>query len=218
MKRKNIQISILLLILFILINSYTGFVSNMIASKALNLEKPSLCKIILSDDKREHCIVNIAMTINDSDLCESLTSETDKVKDPCYSEIAENKLDYTLCEKINNEWMKNNCFDYIAKSTNNKYLCGKINDESKKEECIKIISEFEPGYCERLLDYERNLCFARRATWLSNPDDCRNITEDRGDTRDNCFRNIEISTNDKELCKSITDQRVKESCLSSLSK
>ncbi len=241
MKRKIINISIFLLILFILINSYTGFFDNMVVSKATELKKVSLCKIIIfNNDRKENCIANVAIETNDSDSCENLISEISgdeiidsmnanmmgevwlkkyKIRDTCYSVIAENKLDYILCEKISDEWEKNDCLDNIAKSTNNKDLCDKISDESKKEECVEIIVAFEPGYCEKLPSgYERNSCFARKATWLRNPDDCSNITEDKAETRDNCFRNVAISTNDKRLCEKILGQKTKEYCLSSLSR
>ena len=170
------------------------------------------------------------MVTQNSDLCEKLKSEISetvlgvtsnmKLRDLCFSSIAENKLDSTLCGKIDDGLMKDYCFSDLAKLTQNKELCNKITDEFEKEECNKVVSEFEPGYCETLsIDSKRDLCIWRRATLSNNLSDCKNINDIEGlaGSRDSCYLNIAKRTNDPKNCKYITNKKVRERCLFTVS-
>jgi len=214
----------------VLVSGCIGPSDDDIILKAQQTKDISLCEKIGNIEKNEECVCGVAMVTQNSDLCEKLKSEISetvlgvtsnmKLRDLCFSSIAENKLDSTLCGKIDDGLMKDYCFSDLAKLTQNKELCNKITDEFEKEECNKVVSEFEPGYCETLsIDSKKDLCIWRRATLSNNLSDCKNINDIEGlaGSRDSCYLNIAKRTNDPKTCEYITNKKVRERCLFTVS-
>ena len=236
-KKIKIGLICLLGISIVLVSGCIGPSDDDIILKAQQTKDISMCEKISNIEKKEECICGVAMETHNSDLCDGLTakinvadtligtlshleSEDMKFRDLCFSSIAKEKLDYTLCEKMDDGWMKDYCFSDVAKLTQNNELCNKITGEFEKEECSRIVSELESGYCENLtVGSERDLCIWRRATLSNNLSDCKNINKIEGmfDSRDSCYRSIAVRTNDPKTCEHITNKKVRERCLSSVS-
>lgn len=66
----------------------------------------SKCSSILSDRTKDRCISNVADVAKDSKLCEGISTLTRR--DSCYMNFVNNK-DYTVCEKIDNSYLKEAC-------------------------------------------------------------------------------------------------------------
>ena len=219
--KKKIKIGLIcfLVLSLLLVSGCIGPSDDEIILKAQQTKDISLCEKISDVAKREECICGVAMVTYNSGLCEELKTERSetvlgvtsnmKLRDLCFNSIAEEKLDHTLCEKMDEGWMKDDCFAYIAGMTKDKGLCNKISDKTSKEECIETLSSLELGYCENLAaDYERDLCIWRRAVLSNNPSECENTS-----LKDSCYQDIAERTNNPEVCKRITDEITREHCL-----
>jgi hypothetical protein len=67
----------------------------------------SLCEEISGERAKDTCFGEIAKLTADSEICERIFKTTRK--DSCYMNFVNNK-DYTVCEKIDNSYLKEACF------------------------------------------------------------------------------------------------------------
>ena len=74
-----------------------------VASVALDY---NICSEIISDRTKDKCYNNIAKLSNDNSICEQITTQSRK--DSCYMNFV-NKGDYTVCEKIDNSYLREAC-------------------------------------------------------------------------------------------------------------
>lgn len=104
------------------------------------------------------CYETIGVKTNNEALCEKIRMNIPGAltrRESCFDEVAKNKQDSTICEKIQNFHLKNLCYSQIAlqkndislcrddfcyselnKDKNNKAICLKINDSQKRIECL----------------------------------------------------------------------------------
>ena len=78
-------------------------------------------------------------TIKETRNCETLGSEE---QDSCYQNMALSELDASYCEKIqieNTFVSKDVCYNLLAAKTKNKLLCDKIQNQYLKENCLEIV-------------------------------------------------------------------------------
>jgi len=106
-------------------------------------------------------------------------------------------------------------------------FCQKINDPNLKKECLenlefeKIITGSDVNECFNLeVDKFRKQCLKDFfVKYYNDIDKCKKFTDD---TREFCesvvYRNIAISKHNEEMCYKITDNNIKDNCLSELKK
>jgi hypothetical protein len=95
------------------------------------------------EDKRVECLEmlrSLQVTfLEDEELCEQLDAQ----KDQCFKNLAINKNDLDICNRIEIESLKQFCSDSIyqvqALEDSDLELCSKIQDSSQKEMCQKSI-------------------------------------------------------------------------------
>lgn len=124
---------------------------NCYLKKALKDYNFSICEK-LSSDYRTKCYNSIYTKIaeekNDYSICNKAISTSGK--DWCFALLAEKNSNYLICDKIFTEEYKNNCYENNAYKTNNEKICEKITDEFKSTDCkgkILCLKIFNPDIC-----------------------------------------------------------------------
>ncbi|MFH1359201.1 MAG: hypothetical protein ABIH37_04905 [archaeon] len=92
---------------------------NCFKSKADYLNDLFVCESINEDFIRDDCIQNIATKNNNFTLCPT----SNEGADTCYSVIASNLLDPSLCIKIGNEKVRSNCYKSIIIELQEESIC-----------------------------------------------------------------------------------------------
>lgn len=108
------------------------------------------CQGISNEKMRNDCLERIkidqVLILEDDDLCSNI-DETDEQKNICFSRLAESKDDLNICEKINDQKIKDDCKDqvYFSRIRKNQEegkesdieLCEKIKGEFMREMCLE---------------------------------------------------------------------------------
>jgi len=96
---------------------------------------------VTSEEKSKNCngLCDFQQWIqeNDTSYCEKATWS---YKDMCYSGIAKNTKDVSLCEKIVVKIFLYSCYQTLAEETKDAALCEKISDVTYKEICLEKFS------------------------------------------------------------------------------
>lgn len=119
-------------------------------------------------------------------------------KEDCLLELAEKKLDESICNKINDGKTKSRCLDRIATKKNDLSICEKIRDSEKRELCMQGIASKlnDLSVCEKLTyRYIKDICFEDIAPDLKDDELCAKINDPFG--RDSCY--CEISQDSEDL-------------------
>jgi hypothetical protein len=171
----------------------------------------------------DKCYKILALSNKDPSLCEKISNQSEK--DECFRILAVYIKDSSLCERIITESLKNECYDayyrYRALEITDPSLCEKILDGSEKYLCyldfvgnrLKEVSECEERMPSR---YSKDICFGYFARETLDFSLCEKIIEDKKE-KDQCYYQIAIKTKDKSLCEKVTDQRLRDSCMRTLS-
>jgi len=119
---------------------------------------------------RNLCYYKIANETGNITICESATpagmQSYDYDQEMCYKELAINKEDISLCNKITEINLKDSCYEAIAKELKDASICGQINDITDKNECYKNMAWLlkDRSLCDAIVDpaymnnYRKNLC------------------------------------------------------------
>ncbi len=93
---------------------------------------------VTEEEKKKNCngLCDFQQWIqeNDTSYCEKATWS---YKDMCYSTIAKNTKDVSLCEKIGVKIFLYSCYQTVAEETKDASLCEKISDVTYKEICLE---------------------------------------------------------------------------------
>lgn len=94
---------------------------------------------------RDMCFMNYAVQTDfaDRDICEKKISNKEN-RDLCYLTMAAILNDPDICDKIDEEYVKQNCLHVLAKLTGDKALCDEISSKKQRETCGKAVEEAEP--------------------------------------------------------------------------
>lgn len=118
-----------------------------------------ICKLSTVKKDRELCIIGVAASTKDIDLCLGL--EQANSLDYCRYELAKSSRNYELCSEITNSTVKAWC------------IRDKVGLEGGVSECDKIEDELQKRYC--LLGNDQNL-FNKR---FDDPSVCAKISDNR---------------------------------------
>ena len=151
-----------------------------------------------SGEEKEECLEmlkSLQVTfLEDEELCEQL----DDQKDQCFKNLAINKKDIEICNKIEDESLKVFCMDFIyqyqAETEGNVELCDNIQENFQKEICIESVFEYA-GSIE--------MCNSDYITNNNLVDKCMSII----------LLKRAILLNDFDMCEQIPLEEYKEECL-----
>jgi hypothetical protein len=87
---------------------------------------------------KDTCFSLVAQDINDLTICDKIT--TQPTYDLCYISVAINLEDPTICEKLSDQASKDYCYDEFAIQLNQPELCDKIQNPDVLESCQNLAS------------------------------------------------------------------------------
>ena len=98
-------------------------------------EHISYCDEISYPDARDLCIRDLAIELQDYNLCYNLYS----FQDNCILKVAKSLKDSSICGNIKNFKEKNDCIMLVAVALQDSELCNNIEPENQKKECQRNI-------------------------------------------------------------------------------
>ncbi len=171
------------------------------AKQKILKDKQNYCDTI-SGEKKEECLETVKSLqvtfLEDEELCEQLNIQ----KDQCFKNLAINKGDISICQRVEGKYLKEFCEDIItqkqALESNDISSCGAISDNMQKEMCIENIINYE--YDIELCDSEviinnnmqdkcQSIILFNKATMEGNPDLCDDIP--LADYQEECIASVE---------------------------
>jgi len=87
----------------------------------------------MNKDCNSLCSASAGMENNDLDACEKSQWI---LKDTCFSEIAQEKNDTTVCKKIGDQTILYSCYTSIAQKQKDLSICENIHDKMRNSICI----------------------------------------------------------------------------------
>jgi len=98
-----------------------------ICNDAVTAKDESVCEEMV--DFRGYCYSAVAINTSNQTLCNKLP--TNERKDSCFFRISLNKNNHALCENILSVELRDNCVAWVAFNTNNKQLCYQAGKEAQ---------------------------------------------------------------------------------------
>ena len=151
----------------------------------------------------------------------------------CYSQVAIETFDASICNKINNSDYVDYCYKSlqmacqiaIFRIDNGADVCNQIDDKEFKNRCISKITEADankcriefPQICDKLSKIEdKEFCYNGLATISNNIKLCETITDSF--INGYCYTDIARLRNDSKICEKIGETGVKDTCFSVMAK
>ena len=154
-----------------------------------------------SGEEKEECLEmlkSLQVTfLEDEELCEQLDSQ----KDQCFKNLAINKKDINICQRVEDESLQQFCTNFIyqhqAQIDGNLELCDKIKEDLQKEICIESVFEYVGSVemCDSeyvinndLVDKCESITLFKKAILRNDPNVCDQIPLER--YRMDCFQSM----------------------------
>jgi hypothetical protein len=189
---------------------------------AVDRANASLCRKIHTTDSYAtytagKCGAEIAINQGDPAVCESVGLVA---KSDCYSEIAKQTSDISVCMKISSADKRDSCmYDYISVNydrISDWSICGNMSSKSYDGSyCYETAAEqtHDVKYCDKLsygVYGSKGSCYATIAKADRNPGLCDKLT---GTDKDDCYYDYASTyPYDQSVCGKITDQSTKQTC------
>jgi hypothetical protein len=178
----------------------------------------------------------IAVKSGDPARCANLDKS---VISDCYSQMAENKKDLSLCDKIVDKYGKQGCIYNVALAMNDAAACAKLTDQTSNGLCTAkvALTKKDPGLCKGIPgDLEKANCYSDIATVTGDKSLCNNLQGqsvpycqrivavkngkpqdcylmDAPQTeKDDCALNAAATAKDPAFCGSLANQETKDYC------
>ncbi len=191
-------------------------------------QEPAMCELIkdnnATEDIKDFCYFKIAIDwdgvakgAQNPALCENIKEKFQK--ENCYYQTAQNSKDPEGCEKLsnddpNNPGNKDSCYSAVAQLSGDHTICSRSEDINNEYRCYTFVADStgDASVCESIKDFPtiKSLCIAQAKR---DPELCGKLPE-AGNTRDACYINVASSTKNKKLCSQITNEGIRDDCLS----
>lgn len=163
---------------------------------AVKFGEPSLC------EENSRCYQALALLNDDPSLCEKAGSS----KVQCYRDMAKERLDSSMCDKIDDDW----CYLEVSIATNDSESCEPIKDNDRRNYCLT--KTLKTNFCD---DIEGSLyksdCYFFLAKKTNNPSLCDMLKWEQDQVA--C---LAIVQNNYSLCETITSEWERNDCYHSI--
>ncbi len=191
---------------------------------ALSKANASACTLISSSLKKYECQ---AILTNDLAYCYTPPASDNTTRDACFTNVAKQKNDSSICAYAVTRMYVNLCYEYFALASNDVKLCSKKYDELDRDDCYAALARqtgnasscglIVSGFVDKAL---HDVCYDDVARKYGDPAACSGIKRDY--YRYNCYAAViegqyEFS---KASCDAIPakDAQWKDNCYSRLAK
>ena len=111
-------------------------------------------------------------------------------RDLCFSQLAENQQDESICKKISEVGLKNSCYEEIAEKKKDEVICEKIITQSDRESCYYGVATAKEDeiLCGKT-GSNKEYCYFRMAVLKEDSNLCKKA----GSHKEICYEFIEIA-------------------------
>ncbi len=166
--------------------------------------------------------LNAAVKTGNTKNCDKLTNQDGSVDqdriDNCYSKIAVNQEDTTICDQIRNKDYSGPCYGDIAIATENEELCAKATHEVDSCYGKIAIAKNDEEICKKIDSdgYTKSNCFEKIAIEKVDQFICKQLEHE--DDQDRCLSNYAVAVGDTWICKKLKTDKERNTCLSGVAK
>lgn len=172
--------------------------------------------IFSQKDFVEKCKLYIKKDLN---FCTTLADFYDKFI--CYSSLALNKNDFSICDKAPSEII-DTCYSVVIEKTGNSDDCDKFKDGEYKYNCYKKFKKnISLDFCETIKNsvFAYDDCLQEVAIEKKDTKICDKITHYDGEAKGSeiCYQQIYINNNDTASCAKLSNnENLQEECFSAI--
>jgi hypothetical protein len=171
----------------------------------------SICLKITDDSKQNQCYWEFgAVNMVDSSTCDGMPTWS---KDDCYSRMAQQKKDASICSKISNATVQETCRGIIGSSISGSSSCDSLSAGEARDQCYYKSAEKSTVIlaCEKIQSSGwKDDCLLKVAENRRDADTCLLIK--KNETMDNCYLMVGQATKDPNVCLKAPTSRSKDSC------
>ncbi len=167
---------------------------------------------------KAECYIDLAELYNDSRICDAMITEAgyEFQKDNCYFQVGIRVLDYHICEKIIDiETFGSDCYSSIAAEKKDLSICDQISLSNEKENCYSRVagSKKDPTICEKIKEgWKKDDCYAGVAIARKDPRLCNKISGIGTCDDVCCYTGIARVKQDPKICDLINDEFLRHYC------
>ena len=165
-----------------------------------------VCDSLSSNSDKDDCYSKVVGQTKDISICEKISDHMDR-KVICYKNLALSKNDSEICQKIDYNYFKEWCTtdstkDFsICRSLKNGTLYwdeAKLND--CKDMCLGAVTS-DVNYCEKINEESvKPYCYKDVAVKKNDLSICDKIESNDNSNKDECYMRIAIKREDNSLC------------------
>jgi len=157
----------------------------------------------------DFCIAKFAFFKHDVEICEGI--ETGTLRDACVMDLAMYLEDSSMCEKVTDEENKYvNCYIAMAENKNDSQICGEIGDANYSAFCSSMILK-DPKFCDEINDtYLADSCYLQAVWDTQKWEQCKKITDEM--THDICLAMIASQLQDESICDNVKIEENFQNC------
>ncbi|HLC51973.1 MAG TPA: hypothetical protein VJI98_01885 [Candidatus Nanoarchaeia archaeon] len=215
---KAVIVIILVLTIFLTACAITGSVTVDPNDQCVSLEGSAKddcynevmkCSKIAGETVRNTCVVNLALSKKDAEVCNLITK--DNVKGFCLTRISEIQNQPEICESISDPYWNDNCNYKSAVNNHEAVFCENIINLDQHDLCFEEIALATDNIhlCLNVRDHAG--CSIKMARKYLNINYCNRIP--KGYVRARCQYNVAVEANDVKLCDKVSISDVKTACL-----
>lgn len=199
-----------------------------IQTQAERDDNPDYC-LLLPPDLQDRCLSDLAKANDNISICEDIFDFQDrsscylalpnsltkafcderpwpKLRDWCYSRLAEKEGSSDACESISDREEKEECYYKVAVSTGEILLCDQISSGSQECKLAAAIRSEEPAKCAEFAD----------DAWVEIDFNSYGFQQEMQIPKDQCLKKIAEATLDESLCEGINDAQNRYFCLKNI--
>lgn len=206
----------------------------------IDYESVDICQLINSESLKKRCYLELD-SIRDKEQCLSLIEDSPSFEDECFTSLAKNTKNISLCGDIVNikhgredcirkvniflgnisycyqlgENAINSCITSVAEETKNITLCYTIQQSSSVDNCIGLVAPVvgDISICHAIEGYTpgKQMCYMRFGDKATDPDFC-NFMNEVSDQKLQCLISVAWNIQDKSICKKIKSVYYRSNC------
>jgi hypothetical protein len=164
-----------------------------------------------NSEKQDSCIRQKSITLTDYSLCNYVKAQG--LKDICFSTAAVTVKDFTICNNIQDANLHDSCLTNFN-DLNNAEFCDNYID---KDSCLLSIAlnKGTPDLCDQIINPQvKDRCYSIAPREITG-EECLKITDSL--LKDQCYFNLSYKTQNPMTCESIVDENLHDSCFLGLS-
>jgi hypothetical protein len=186
--------------------------SDLQKQQAVNSGDPTKCTELDKSDVNG-CYSQIAANKKDLSIC--LRIESPALLLLCKSDVAVAKGDPSICADLNDDEVLDSCYSQIAEAKKDVALCDKVRREENKVGCLSALalSKNDASICSKIYSMRPYDGDLCYSKLAEQNGDASMCEKVAGVGRDYCFERVAAGEKDERICERIINREEKDICI-----